>query len=96
MDENTYKCNICGEYCITTKVKLPQLVSVPKECYGSDESKIFVRKLDGFCYKPAFVDKNVCEKCITKIIVAIYGLKSPELRENPNIFARYLEDKQWD
>ena len=96
MDENTYKCDICGEYCITTRVKLPQLVSAPKVCCGSEGSKICVWKLDGYGYKPAFVDKNVCEKCITKIIVAIYGLKTPELRENPNIFARYLEDEQWD
>ena len=87
MTEVKCRCAICGEHTITRIIDIPQLISVPKPI--STNSNIY--KLD-YSYKAMSIAENVCERCIAKIIVAIYGLKTPELREDPNILGKYLED----
>ena len=90
MTEIKCRCAICGEHTITRIIDIPQLISIPKPIFPNSN----IYKLD-YSYKVTTIAENVCEKCIAKIIVAIYGLKAPELREDPNTLEKYLEDIKW-
>lgn len=91
-----HKCAICGQLDYTQKIVIPQL-----EPYIADTSGLFSRK--DMEHAPKVIwhgikssKKEVCNKCIAKIIVAIYWLKAPEMREDPEVLAEYLEDIKWD
>ena len=91
-----HKCAICGRLDYTRKIIVPQL-----ESYIADMSNIFSRedmeyapKVNWYGIKSS--KKEICNKCIAKIVVAIYGLKAPEMREDPEVLAEYLEEIKWD